>query len=183
MASSPGFDPNLIEKPPGYAKIQATKSPCPPEPASPLLNRATQGLFPPGSTFKTVTAAAALDDGVYTPDSTFDDPGYCTEYGKKVYERARPERARRRSATSTSSRPTSTRSTRCSATSARSSARSGSSSEAKKFGFYSTPPLETPSRRALGLGPLRRSGKLFDPKDTASRRSTRAASPSGRRRC
>ena len=84
MASTPGFDPNLIEQPAGYAKISATKSPCPPEPAAPLLNRATQGLFPPGSIFKTITAAAALDDGVYKPDSTFDDPGYCTEYGKQV---------------------------------------------------------------------------------------------------
>ena len=85
MASTPGFDPNLIEQTTGYAKVEATKSPCPPEPASPLLNRATQGLYPPGSTFKTITAAAALDDGVYTPDSTFYDPGYCTEYGKQVH--------------------------------------------------------------------------------------------------
>ncbi len=66
----------------GYAKIQATQAPC--APAAPLLNRATQGLYPPGSTFKTVTAAAALDDGVFTPTSTFYDPGYCTEYGKRV---------------------------------------------------------------------------------------------------
>src|SRR6185312_17450826 len=48
------------------------------------LNRATQGLYPPGSTFKTVTAAAGLDDGIYTPSSSFYDPGYCTEYGQQV---------------------------------------------------------------------------------------------------
>src|SRR5205823_4688159 len=83
MASSPPYDPNLVEKRGGYAKIQATKAPC--HPSAPLLNRATQGLYPPGSTFKTVTAAAALDDKVFTPVSTFTDPGYCTEYGKKVY--------------------------------------------------------------------------------------------------
>jgi peptidoglycan glycosyltransferase len=34
------------------------------------FNLATQGLFPPGSTFKTVTAVAAIDAGKYTPDST-----------------------------------------------------------------------------------------------------------------
>ncbi len=88
MASTPGYDPNLIEQPTGYAKVEATKSPCPPETAAPLLNRATQGLYPPGSTFKTITAAAALDDGVYKPNSTFDDPGYCTEYGKQITTRS-----------------------------------------------------------------------------------------------
>src|SRR5881628_690506 len=51
MASSPTYDPNLIETKNGYAKILNTKATC--APASPLLNRATQGLYPPGSTFKT----------------------------------------------------------------------------------------------------------------------------------
>ena len=163
MASSPGFDPNLIEQPAGYAKIQATKSPCPPEPASPLLNRATQGLYPPGSTFKTITAAAALDDGVYTPTSTFYDPGYCTEYGKQVTTRS-TRAAPRPSATSTSSRPTSTRSTPSSATSARSSARSAILDEAKKFGFYSVPPLETPSDARSASG-LYANGEALRPED------------------
>src|SRR5581483_9761306 len=77
MASSPSYDPNLIEKTNGYQRILASHtSGC--GGASPLLNRATQGLYPPGSTFKTITAAAALDDKVFTPSSTFYDPGYCT---------------------------------------------------------------------------------------------------------
>ena len=83
MASSPSYNPNQIESANGFAKILHSPSACPGS-SSALLNRATQGLYAPGSTFKTVTAAAALDDGVFTPASRFDDPGYCTEYGQRV---------------------------------------------------------------------------------------------------
>jgi peptidoglycan glycosyltransferase len=90
MASSPTYNPNLVESSKGYASILHSPSACPGS-SSALLNRATQGLYPPGSTFKTVTAAAALDAGVFTPDSPFDDPGYCEEYGKKVYNAGNPD--------------------------------------------------------------------------------------------
>ncbi len=46
-----------------------------------LLNRATQGQYPPGSTFKMVTMAAGMNDGVTTPDDVFIDPGYWEGYG------------------------------------------------------------------------------------------------------
>lgn len=51
MASSPAFDPNRIEE--SYPAVQGERE-------APLFNRATQGAYPPGSTFKLVTAAAAL---------------------------------------------------------------------------------------------------------------------------
>jgi peptidoglycan glycosyltransferase len=79
MASSPSYDPNLVER--DFARIQRGAGPCG---VAPLLNRASSGLFTPGSIFKVVTAAAALDTGKYTPESTFNDPGYCIEYGKRV---------------------------------------------------------------------------------------------------
>jgi len=90
MASEPGYNPNDIESNKGYAQILKSPSACPGS-SSALYNRAIQGLYPPGSTFKTVTAAAALDDGVYTPNSMFDDKGYCTEYGKEVSNALNPE--------------------------------------------------------------------------------------------
>jgi peptidoglycan glycosyltransferase len=83
MASTPTYDLNLINQPDGYAKVLKIRGAC--GGASALYNRATQGLFVPGSTFKVITAAAALDTGTFTPDSSFYDPGYCTEYGVQVH--------------------------------------------------------------------------------------------------
>ena len=79
LASSPTFDPNLVER--NFAAVQRGSGTCS---VAPLLDRGTAGLFIPGSTFKVVTAAAALDSGRFSPDSTFVDPGYCIEYGKRV---------------------------------------------------------------------------------------------------
>jgi penicillin-binding protein A len=84
MASSPGYNPNKIESADGYASILRSPSACPGS-SSALFNRATEGLYAPGSTFKTITAAAALDSGKFTPGSSFYDPGYCTEYGVQVH--------------------------------------------------------------------------------------------------
>jgi peptidoglycan glycosyltransferase len=81
MATSPGYDANQVER--NYGQILRRPAAC--SPAARLLNRATAGLYAPGSTFKLVTAAAALDTGKVTPDTDFTDPGYCTEYGKPVY--------------------------------------------------------------------------------------------------
>ena len=63
----PTFDPNNLA---ARWKTLRTNS------AAPLLDRALAGLYPPGSTFKMVTATAALDSGVVTPADTFTDPGF-----------------------------------------------------------------------------------------------------------
>jgi peptidoglycan glycosyltransferase len=84
MASYPSFDPNIID---------ATFPELARDPDSPLINRATQSLYPPGSTFKVITAAAALEAGVSPTDQFVDDgtyklPGYTVHnYKGKVYGR------------------------------------------------------------------------------------------------
>jgi peptidoglycan glycosyltransferase len=88
LASSPTYNPNAVEK--SFSAITRIRTAACPI-AAPLLNRATQGLYPPGSTFKVVTASAALDSGVFKPTSTFYDPGYCEEYGKRVSNAGNPE--------------------------------------------------------------------------------------------
>jgi len=67
LASVPSFNP---------AGIDAEFASLLNDPGSPLLDRALDGLYPPGSTFKIFTAATALSDGVATMQSTYDDPGY-----------------------------------------------------------------------------------------------------------
>lgn len=65
-ASAPTFDPNLVED--NFRQIAS-------QPDAPLLNRATQGAYPPGSTFKVITASAAIEQGM-SPNDTF--PGGST---------------------------------------------------------------------------------------------------------
>jgi penicillin-binding protein A len=71
MASSPSFDANPISGNPDTAQgpMDALRE----DPAEPLLARARQGTYVPGSIMKVFTAAAALDAGVITPATTFED--------------------------------------------------------------------------------------------------------------
>ena len=65
IVSAPGFDAAALDEE-GAALLK--------DPASPLINRAIQGQYAPGSVFKTVTAAAALETGEYKPESRFRCP-------------------------------------------------------------------------------------------------------------
>jgi peptidoglycan glycosyltransferase len=73
MVSTPSYDPNpLAAHDP--QQIQNAYNNLLQNPASPLLNRAISQTYPPGSTFKVVTAAAALSSGRYTPSSQLPAP-------------------------------------------------------------------------------------------------------------
>jgi penicillin-binding protein A len=159
MASSPGFDPNLVEE--NFGQIERITADC--TPAAPLLNRASAGLYVPGSTFKVVTAAAALESKKYTPDSTFVDPGYCTVYGKRVnnFDTSSPFGT----IDLTSALAYSVNSVFCNI-----GKKLGAKKildTAKRFGFYERPPLETPPDERIASG-LYDDGRLFYPKVDAN---------------
>jgi peptidoglycan glycosyltransferase len=64
MASTPGFNPNDLSSTRSYEKLAKDAS------GKPLVNRATQFGYAPGSTFKVLTATAAIDSGAFTREST-----------------------------------------------------------------------------------------------------------------
>ncbi len=71
-ASAPSFDPNLFVRGISVNDYKELTE----NPYRPLANKTVQGLYPPGSTFKMVTALAALDAGVVTPEETVYCPGH-----------------------------------------------------------------------------------------------------------
>jgi peptidoglycan glycosyltransferase len=76
LASNPPYDPNRV--PFELSRLNEN------ELEAPLLDRATQGEFPPGSTFKVVTAAAGLDSGTITPETAIDAPGELDVQGQPL---------------------------------------------------------------------------------------------------
>ncbi|HEX6391207.1 MAG TPA: penicillin-binding transpeptidase domain-containing protein [Solirubrobacteraceae bacterium] len=78
MASVPSFDPNDVGRKRTFDRLNADND------NAPLLNRATQGGYPPGSTFKVVTAIAAIDSGKYTPESTVNGKSPITISGRPL---------------------------------------------------------------------------------------------------
>ncbi len=80
MASRPGFDPNILSReltPKQWAEIVQDEG-------RPLNNRASQGQYPPGSIFKVMMAAAALETKTVTPStSIYCNGGY--QFGRRVY--------------------------------------------------------------------------------------------------
>lgn len=83
MVSNPGYDPNELEL--QWQNINSNED-------RPLVNRVTSGLYPPGSVFKIIVAAAGLESGAVTPATRFNDTGSVTaggfvvhNYGDNIY--------------------------------------------------------------------------------------------------
>lgn len=78
MVTKPTYDPNALAVHDGEQVLE-TFDALVEDPSDPLYNRATGGdMNPPGSVFKLVVTAAALESGRYTPESTFPNPGEYT---------------------------------------------------------------------------------------------------------
>lgn len=76
--SKPTFDPNIFTHPDKYeaeGDYKAPENTITDSENQPLLDRAISGTYPPGSTFKLITATAALEDGSIKPDTQIEDTG------------------------------------------------------------------------------------------------------------
>ncbi len=89
MASYPTYNPAIFDsvRLDAAAELGAILS----DPAKPLLNRATQGAYPAGSTFKIITMAAALNSGVYTPETRYTSTGSWNRLGDNFVKYDWPE--------------------------------------------------------------------------------------------
>jgi penicillin-binding protein 2 len=72
MGSDPSYDPAILSRPITQKRLDQLFGPTA---GSPRYNRAIGGLYPTGSTFKPITALAALGAGIITPSTPINDPG------------------------------------------------------------------------------------------------------------
>jgi len=81
VASTPSYDPNLFVRGisvPDYRALTENKY-------RPLASKSVQGLYPPGSTFKMITALAALEEGLISSEDTVYCPGHLTVSGRRFH--------------------------------------------------------------------------------------------------
>lgn len=84
LGSQPSFNPNVFTRPITNKQLHALSSEAL---GKPLFNRAIQGGYPTGSTFKLITATAALESGQITPTTPLSDPGFLV-VGDQKFENA-----------------------------------------------------------------------------------------------
>lgn len=80
MASTPSFDPNAFNRGLTQREWNALSG----DPRAPMTNKAIQGQYSPGSTFKMIVAMAALEQGAITPEQTIFCPGH-TDLGSRRF--------------------------------------------------------------------------------------------------
>ena len=145
-ASAPTFDPARLEdRWPVLGK----------DPDAPLLNRPTQGLYVPGSSFKVVTGSGGLDTGKVAPDTEFVDTGTyvvfggkVTNYGGEVFGPNDFTTAMTLSINTTFAKVGNLL------------GRKRLVSSAEQYGFYQTPPLELPEGEVVPSGRYGKKGLL-----------------------
>ncbi len=135
MASSPAYDPGTVDD--AWDQLSGGE-------AAPLYNRATQSLYPPGSTFKIVTLTGAIGAGVATPETVYPGPGRLeiggapvTNYGGGSYADVDLRSATMRSINTVF---------------AQLAVDLGASelvAQSNRFGFGTEPPIEVPARTSL----------------------------------
>ena len=81
IASSPSFDPNLFVRGISHIDYKGLME----NDHRPLANKTVQGVYPPGSTFKVVTALAAIKAGIITVDTAVRCPGYVEVGGRRFH--------------------------------------------------------------------------------------------------
>ncbi|WP_223423405.1 penicillin-binding protein 2 [Tateyamaria pelophila] len=81
IASAPTFDPNLFVRGISSRDYNALTD----NKYRPLASKSVQGAYPPGSTFKMITAMAALEEGLIGPDDTVYCPGHLEVAGRKFH--------------------------------------------------------------------------------------------------
>jgi peptidoglycan glycosyltransferase len=145
-ASAPTYDPANLET--QWERLST-------DPAAPLFNRPTQGLYVPGSSFKVVTGSAGLDTGKVTPDTPFVDTGTyvvfggkVTNYGGEVYGPNDFTTAMTLSINTTFAKVGNLL------------GRKRLIAGAQRYGFYQTPPLELPAGEVLPSGRYGKNGLL-----------------------
>jgi peptidoglycan glycosyltransferase len=151
MASVPGFDANDLRNPKVFSQLNQAKD-------SPLFNRSTQASYPPGSTFKVVTAAAALDSGQYTPNSILDGKSPIKVSGVDLAN-DNGEQFGQITLTTALTHSVNT----VFAKIGEDLGKPTMAKYMKRFGFYSKPPLDYPSSQMLASGEYGRNGQLLSP--------------------
>gem|GEM_PF-127899 len=93
LASTPYYDANLVSAVTAQEAAASTEyyATLLADPALPLIQRATEALYTPGSIFKVITASAAIDLGFATPDRVYEDDGELDVEGRIIVENNRPD--------------------------------------------------------------------------------------------
>ncbi len=151
MVSSPGYDPNRIQEDAYSRGLNTDRT------NRPITNRAVQTNYQPGSTFKVVTAAAALDSGKLTPDSIVDGSSPQTISGVPLNNSGNTDYG-----------PisfTDALTFSVNTVFARAGEQVGSKTMVdymKRFGFYDDPPLDYPEGEMLASGVRNSSNQLVE---------------------